>query len=395
MEKPAAERKYYIFNILHEQEEEQDRNSREGPESSSSEPLDAKRLKRMAQSRESSRTFRLRKKRIPCENSTITKEGSSSQEMFAAAGAVRRKVMSFSSPFPFFWTSMKPSMVGASFCMSIPLKFAREHLVPEVTNPDGVLDVLLQNEEGLSWEVLLRPNGLDQYTSYAGWNDFATDNKLKIGDCVIFELIDRLPDSTFAMNFHICRISVPVPSPVRVQESIRPREACLTHVPSSPLAREIKIRGRACENPTIRKGGSDNLEKFVSATAGESRFNSFSSPFPSFCTTVKPSNVFRVNIPVKFAREHLPTNIKNGEERMDHVLLRNVEGRSWELRASLTGCENYRLSAGWKPFATDNKLNIGDCVLFELIGRLPDARFVMNFHIYRVPVFVEEDLDDE
>ncbi|XP_026430850.1 B3 domain-containing protein REM9-like [Papaver somniferum] len=250
----------------------------------------------------------------------------------------------------------------------------------EVTNPDGVLDVLLQNEEGLSWEVLVRPNGLDQYIFCTGWKDFATDNKLKIGNYVIFELIDRLPDSTFAMNFRICRISVPVPSPVRVQESAGPQEACFTRLPSSLLAQEIKSRGRGCENTTIRKGGSDNHEKLASAIAAESKVNSFSSPFPSFWTIVKPSNVTCINIPVKFGREHLPT--KCGEEIMDHVLLQNVEGRSWDLRAKLFGCDMYRLNTGWKTFATDNKLNIGDSVLFELIGRLPDATFVMNFHIY-------------
>ncbi|XP_026430620.1 B3 domain-containing protein REM9-like [Papaver somniferum] len=265
-------------------------------------------------------------------------------------------------------------------------KFAREHLAAEVTNPYGVA-VLLQNEEGLSWEVLVKPAGR-KYTFGAGWKHFSTDNKLKIGDCVIFELIDRLPDSTFAMNFHICRIPVPVPSPFPAQE----RKRC----------------GKACENSTIRKDWLHSPhrntrliiiyvfqfpEKFASAIAFESKVNSFSSPFHFFRTSMKPSSVLRMYIPVKFAREHLPT--KCGEERMDHVLLQNVEGRSWELRASLSGCENYYLHRGWKKFATDNKLNIGDCLLFELIGRLPDATFVMIFRISRIPVFVDDDLDDE
>ncbi|XP_026430588.1 uncharacterized protein LOC113327645 isoform X1 [Papaver somniferum] len=157
---------------------------------------------------------------------------------------------------------------------TIPLKFVREHLLAEVTNPDGVLDVLLQNEEGLRWEVVVRPNGIDRYAFFKGWKNFATDNKLKIGDCVIFEPIDRLPDSTFAMNVHMRRIS----------------------------------------------------ENFASAVAVESKVNSFNSPLPSFRISIKPSNMFGSNIPVKFAREHIPT--KCWEERMDQVLLQNVEGRS-------------------------------------------------------------------
>ncbi|KAI3882832.1 hypothetical protein MKX03_016628 [Papaver bracteatum] len=74
--------------------------------------------------------------------------------------------MSFSSPYPFFWTSMKPSNVGLRFRMTIQLKFVRGHLVAEVTNPDSVLDVLLQNGEGLRWEVVVRPNRIDRYAFF-------------------------------------------------------------------------------------------------------------------------------------------------------------------------------------------------------------------------------------
>ncbi|KAI3882831.1 hypothetical protein MKX03_016627 [Papaver bracteatum] len=325
MEKPAAEKKCQFFSILHEEEEEEEEEEensrlREGPESSSGEPLDERILRRMAQSRESSRTFRLRKKRIPCENSTIKKEGSSSQEKSAAAaGVVLREVMSFTSPFPFFWTSMQPS----------------KHLLAEVTNADSISNVLLQNEEGLSWEVLIRPNG-HSYTFSTGWKDFAIDNKLEIGDCVIFELIDRLPDSTIAMSFHICRIPVPVPSLVPAQISNGPEKECFSRVPSSPLARETKRGGRACESLSIREGGSDNHEKSAAALQRWNDVRSFSSPFPFFWTCMKPSNVGMMsNIPVAFAREHLSTNVKSGEEKMDvmHIFQLHLTLRQWPMRS--------------------------------------------------------------
>ncbi|KAI3962698.1 hypothetical protein MKW92_006127 [Papaver armeniacum] len=408
MEKPAAEKKYQFFSILHEEEEEEEeeenRRLREGHESSSSKPIDERKLRRMALSREPSRTFRLRNKGyvqkletsrivepaeedeqnrrlcIPCENSTRKKKSSSSQEKFAAAGAIPREVMSFSSPFPFFWTSMNSSSVGLRFRMTIPLKFAREHLLAEVTSPDGVLDVLLQNEEGLSWEVLVRPVG-SKYAFCTGWRDVATENKLKIGDCVIFELIDRLPDSSFVMNFHICRISVPV------QESNGPQEAC------------FDFQRIPCENSTIKKEGSSSQEKSAAAGVVPREVRSFSSPFPFFWTSMKPSNVgvlslFRMNIPVAFARKHLPT-IKSGEEKID-VLLQNEEGCSYDLLLYSRGFAKYYFSKGWKMFVMENKLNIGDCVLFELTGRLPaGGKLVMNFHIYQSPVLVEDDLGDE
>ncbi|RZC57648.1 hypothetical protein C5167_004948, partial [Papaver somniferum] len=56
----------------------------------------------------------------PCENSTIKKGGSDNH-----AGASPREVMSFSSPFPFFWTCVKHFN---DIRLTIPIKFAREHL---------------------------------------------------------------------------------------------------------------------------------------------------------------------------------------------------------------------------------------------------------------------------
>ncbi|XP_026379100.1 uncharacterized protein LOC113273670 isoform X2 [Papaver somniferum] len=62
----------------------------------------------------------------PCENSTIKKGGSDNH------GASPREVMSFSSPFPFFWTCVKHFN---DIRLTIPIKFAREHLPAKVTYP--------------------------------------------------------------------------------------------------------------------------------------------------------------------------------------------------------------------------------------------------------------------
>ncbi|KAI3870142.1 hypothetical protein MKX03_021615 [Papaver bracteatum] len=278
----------------------------------------------------------------PCENSNLKKRHSFNHEKFTSAIEVESKVKSFSSPFPFFWTSVKLSNVSR---MCIPAKFAREHLQTNMKGREEKMDVLLQNEEGGIWELRVCPCVTQNYFS-KGWKMFATDNKLKIGDFVIFELIDKRPGAKFIMSFHIYR--VPVPSPL---------------------------------------GGSFNHEKFASATRFESKVKSFSSPFPFFVTSVKHSNVFYMPIPVMFAREHFPTN-----EKMD-ALLQNEEGRTWELRvSSLVSTSNF--IKGWKTFATDNKLKIGDYVIFELIDKRPGRKFIMNFYIYRVPVVVEDDPDD-
>ncbi|KAI3983078.1 hypothetical protein MKX01_035359 [Papaver californicum] len=51
-------------------------------------------------------------------------------------------------------------------------------------------DILLQNEEGCTWDLRVTTYGI-QYRFNAGWKKFSTDHNLKIGDYVIFELIDK------------------------------------------------------------------------------------------------------------------------------------------------------------------------------------------------------------
>ncbi|KAI3883479.1 hypothetical protein MKX03_014164, partial [Papaver bracteatum] len=89
-------------------------------------------------------------------------------------------------------------------------------------------------------------------------------------------------------------------------------------------------------------------------------------------------------VPVKFGREHFASNPISGEESIE-VLLQNGKGRTWELSVNSYAYQ-YIFNKGYSKFATYNKLKVGDYVIFELIDRLPDAKFLMNFHIYRVPV---------
>ncbi|KAI3914328.1 hypothetical protein MKW98_014935 [Papaver atlanticum] len=132
------------------------------------------------------------------------------------------------------------------------------------------------------------------------------------------------------------------------------------------------------------------------ATAVKRKVPSLRSSFPFFWTCVNHFNVYAeyigMTIPVKFARKHFPAKVK-GEEKIE-VLLKNEERQTWELGV-ITTPNQYLFSKGWKMFATDNNLKIGDFLNFELIDRLPDAKFVMNFHIYRIPVIFEDDSDEE
>ncbi|KAI3914325.1 hypothetical protein MKW98_014932 [Papaver atlanticum] len=172
-------------------------------------------------------------------------------------------------------------------------------------------------------------------------------------------------------------------SPVPAQESHGPREECVTSVPS-PFGRGRKRHGSRCENSTRRRGTVVNDAREVKI-----KVMTFSSRFPFFWNCVKASYKRSMTIPVKFAREHftaMATNPIRGEQSID-VLLQNEEGRTWEHRVT-SNVSHYYFTKGYSKFSTYHKLKVGDYVIFELIDRLPDAKYLMNLYIHRVPVVV-------
>ncbi|RZC85458.1 hypothetical protein C5167_041638 [Papaver somniferum] len=188
----------------------------------------------------------------------------------------------------------------------------------------------------------------------------------------------------------------PVASPIPAQESYGPKQECLTPVASPipaqeecatsapfPLGRRRKRHGSPCENSMRKKRGTVNDEILGSAIDVEIKVLSFRSPFPFFWNCVKASYKRCMNIPVKFTRRHFTakaTNPITGEESMG-VLLQNEEGRTWELHVTSYSYQHF-FTKGYTKFSTDNNLKVGDYVIFELIDRLPDAKYLMNFYIH-------------
>ncbi|XP_059431923.1 B3 domain-containing protein Os01g0723500-like isoform X2 [Corylus avellana] len=97
---------------------------------------------------------------------------------------VSKMAESFASDFPYFKSCMAKYNVDKVFILRLPALFAREHL------PQCTTTIVLRNSEGRSWKVKY----VSTEKSYAlsqGWAVFVRDNKLKIGDICIFELLAK------------------------------------------------------------------------------------------------------------------------------------------------------------------------------------------------------------
>ncbi|XP_048336794.1 B3 domain-containing protein At5g18090 [Ziziphus jujuba] len=87
---------------------------------------------------------------------------------------------------------------------------------------------------------------------------------------------------------------------------------------------------------------------------------SFRSKYPYFTYSVQGR--YQVYIPSSFSKEHLPF------KKTVEVVLRNQKGESWVVTL-VVARGRHSICRGWLHFMNDNKLELGDRCIFELVGR--------------------------
>nr|GMD58678.1 B3 domain-containing transcription factor VRN1-like [Ipomoea batatas] len=96
-------------------------------------------------------------------------------------GAAYQRAKAFKSKNPFHISVMYPSYVSSENRLNIPLAFAKKHFLDQSSN-----DFMLVSG-GRSWPAKCTRNG--QHARIYGWKAFVVDNKLKVGDVCILEIM--------------------------------------------------------------------------------------------------------------------------------------------------------------------------------------------------------------
>ncbi|KAI3915089.1 hypothetical protein MKW98_011988 [Papaver atlanticum] len=84
---------------------------------------------------------------------------------------------------------MLKSQVGGGFWLGVPSKFARAFM-----SKDRIV-MTLEDQNGKNYEVTYIPAGLS-----GGWKRFAVDHKLRVGDAVLFQLVDLIKFKVFIVK---------------------------------------------------------------------------------------------------------------------------------------------------------------------------------------------------
>ncbi|TVU46111.1 hypothetical protein EJB05_05629 [Eragrostis curvula] len=106
----------------------------------------------------------------------------------------------------------------------------------------------------------------------------------------------------------------------------------------------------------------------------EVKVQTIQSAIPLFGCIMKGRSVFGEPCSLDLSREYADEYLPLGMTTL--TLQRN--GKNWEVQCVGRVGESKRLQCGWKQFADDNDLQLGDLCLFELVG---NKKHTMNVHV--------------
>ncbi|XP_033133154.1 B3 domain-containing protein REM7-like [Brassica rapa] len=212
----------------------------------------------------------------------------------------------------------KPLLPGFHSGVTIPLAFFSKHIEGKTNQKTWKLRSDASDE---TWEVIQEGRRLTR-----GWKDFTTAHDLQIGDLVIFK-------HEGDMVFHV--------------------------TPFGPSCCEIQYT-----HPHIIKEEADAGDADDNEIRGTGAMSSFSFDY-CFLAEVTASNL-------KADKLYLPKRATSStalNKQCQEMILVNKEGNSWtaNLRFSESG-GMYYITRGWRKFCRDNRCDIGDLFVFNLVG---------------------------
>ncbi|KAF1884027.1 hypothetical protein Lal_00012987 [Lupinus albus] len=243
----------------------------------------------------------------------------------------------------------------------------------------------LKAPNGGEWKVdLVKVDGKIWFQN--GWKEFAEYHSLAEGHVVIFRYEKMSNFHVFIFDMSALEIEYPFkrvegkrvfkdqrnkPLMVENLKNYRPNQK---RKDNSSLEFVQQSKSKKCN----KKEGQNTTAKKITAL---DRARSFKSCKPFCMVFMHPSYILckcNLNLPSKFGKRCFDLGVKRGD-----INLRLESGRVWPakylIRGSYTG-PKFELSIGWKPFAMDNNLKVGDVCIFEFIDR---TKLTLQVYIFR------------
>ncbi|KAF8019934.1 hypothetical protein BT93_G0580 [Corymbia citriodora subsp. variegata] len=235
--------------------------------------------------------------------------------------------------------------------MNVPVEFTRKH-IQESTDMMAVLRYLDR-----SWPVKILRYKQDHRAFFSGgWPAFARENCLRVGDVCMFELIDR-DDFVFKVSiFH---------SAACVDTDLK--EPDLSQAQADSTDRIQQSRCRLSHSELV-----SHVPPLPMPLAPPELAHEFNSEYPFFKMEIPQSYKSCLSIPVEFIKRHI-------QENKETVTLM-FSGKSWPVKLLsytqtrktkwLSRCTHDTrvfFTSGWRAFARETHMRVGNICAFELI----------------------------
>ncbi|XP_057445201.1 B3 domain-containing transcription factor VRN1-like isoform X2 [Lotus japonicus] len=246
--------------------------------------------------------------------------------------------------------------------------------------------VFLKAPDNISWEVHWSKH--DSYFWFQkGWKEFVKYYSLDHGHLVLFEFKDA---SDFGVHiFDKSTLEIEYPSnenqgeehnPDQIGDEILPPKKTKPKPPMSLSQPRQKLRtGKSKgvgKSPELRKCKKVQVEgRSTECLEGEQLTSTINdalnkSKGATFMVKLQRYSIERhsLSIPSQFARQYL--------KKKRDIRLERLDGRTWKVHYNL-----FKFSSGWKKFARDNNLKVGNICVFELTKREPLSLKVLIFPV--------------
>ncbi|KAK2445282.1 B3 domain-containing transcription factor VRN1 [Trifolium repens] len=232
--------------------------------------------------------------------------------------------------------------------------------------------ICLKTPNGVNWKLnLVKSDGKLWFQK--GWKEFAKYHSLADGHLLLFKYektchfhVHIFDKSAFEINYPFTRLEAKRVKPSNHEDC---RASQKRKVNSS-----FEIGSSSCVKGKQVITDADKVSTLE-------RAKSLRTCNPSFVLVMGASYVehhFLLTIPAMFGKKHFDLNKKRGD-----IYFQVSNGIVWparyRIRMSSTGLR-FELSSGWKTFAIDNNLKVGDVCNFELIL---STNMTFQVHIFR------------
>ncbi|CAM0875849.1 unnamed protein product [Alopecurus aequalis] len=283
-----------------------------------------------------------------------------------------------------------------------------------MTIPDGFVQhfsgatertIKLESHSGYSFDVQVTWN-LEKLVLESGWKEFASAHDLRMGDFLVFKYDGNSQLKVLVFGPSGCEktlvcgpmknaalgeerwtnptgiISTCHDLPMKFAQSGSQTSA---HRDSSMLGNNIirdisssedDYKAHAVPSRILARGTLLVLNQ-VQKNQLEETIKAIHSEIPIYGCVVRQSTISGKTRTLEISREYAEAYLPFD----DQMLTLQHHGKKWEVRCRVKDGKSKRLLRGWKQFAHDNNLQLGDACLFELLKN--GKKYAMNVHIIR------------